>query len=428
MLLYIAECVTPQMLQNTMAPYGEGGRRLVEAFNVTQSGDFRHRPRYRNGLDLLDAWHTNNHIDPSTQYQDALRYILECCSTDSRFQNLALQAFDVVPDQDEVPWAGSAIPAAFLKAVQWRHAPWEIPTDAQLTTLEKVFCASEHSIELHSTYEYQCMIENMDDLAESRWFFSAAALAIYFLEQRPIWRKALRHIVLVEDRVSVSNPEAHMLGLAQFFRENTSLQVVRRVGLWSATAPFGWLSLAAHFPEDDPDIPVRERASAREIIFSLVKWINGEMTSRSAFPERTYSVVFTEYASDAWNAITRAVTLQTVMRASYQERHLNPSLRFDRRDSIRDPYSLPCHMPQRFAVAMQEFLERRTTFITFDAAHELTWDFQALLVAYGNPSPEVCYLEWKKLLEKEIDFPEGGFYGLAQPYQKSSGQTTVTLG
>lgn len=155
MLLYVAACVTPQILQDAMAFYGEGGRRLVEAFKVTQSGDFRHPPRCGDEWDLVDNWHAINLVDPSTQYRDGLRYILECCSADTRFKGLALQAFDVVSDHREVPWAVSAIPAALQHAVHWQPGPWEIPTEAQLATLENAFYPPDHGINSHGIDIYQ---------------------------------------------------------------------------------------------------------------------------------------------------------------------------------------------------------------------------------------------------------------------------------
>jgi hypothetical protein len=126
-------------------------------------------------------------------------------------------------------------------------------------------------------------------------------------------------------------------------------------------------------------------------IFSLIKWIDGEMTSRAALPKRIYFLRLEEYAIDAWNVITQAAALQTLMCASYQKRQLNLPLRFDRLDSLHDPYSLPCHLPEQFEVAMREVLEHKTAFISFSAIYEPIWDYEKLLMAYGDPSPEVCY-------------------------------------
>ncbi|KAH7230460.1 uncharacterized protein BKA55DRAFT_582884 [Fusarium redolens] len=61
--------------------------------------------------------------------------------------------------------------------------------------------------------------------------FSAAASAIRFLERIPSQRTLLKKIVLHEDFKSVNNPETHAQGLATFVKENSSLQIVRRVSM-----------------------------------------------------------------------------------------------------------------------------------------------------------------------------------------------------
>lgn len=98
MLLYAADCVTSTMLQSAITILGDGGRLLVEAYNRVRTG--RRGPRYDSGLSLSDAWHVNYQVDPSTQYQDALRYILGLASADPRFKNLAVRAFDFVPSTE----------------------------------------------------------------------------------------------------------------------------------------------------------------------------------------------------------------------------------------------------------------------------------------------------------------------------------------
>ncbi|KAF1943266.1 hypothetical protein EJ02DRAFT_146467 [Clathrospora elynae] len=74
-------------------------------------------------------------------------------------------------------------------------------------------------------------------LAKTRWFFSAAAIAIHYLEQHLQQRKMMRHVVLQENRISASNPKAHMQVFPHTCRENPSFRLVQHVGLWSCMSP-----------------------------------------------------------------------------------------------------------------------------------------------------------------------------------------------
>ncbi|KAF5661209.1 hypothetical protein FCIRC_11913 [Fusarium circinatum] len=61
--------------------------------------------------------------------------------------------------------------------------------------------------------------------------FSAAANAIRFLKRIPGQRIHLKNLVLNEDFDSVNDQQTHARGLAPFFKENPSLQIVRRVSM-----------------------------------------------------------------------------------------------------------------------------------------------------------------------------------------------------
>lgn len=64
--------------------------------------------------------------------------------------------------------------------------------------------------------------------------FSAAALAIRFLDSYWRERHHVRNIILHEDQAAINHPPAHVQGLIPYFLENPRLRIERVVDLWNA--------------------------------------------------------------------------------------------------------------------------------------------------------------------------------------------------
>ncbi|KAF9871260.1 hypothetical protein CkaCkLH20_11181 [Colletotrichum karsti] len=100
--------------------------------------------------------------------------------------------------------------------------PWDIPSPAELATLEASLSADRHIKEIIAQND------------RSKYRFSAAAAAIHFLRSAPHHtRKHMRKVVLREDHEAVAHPESHALGLVPFCREYPLLRIERRVSLWT---------------------------------------------------------------------------------------------------------------------------------------------------------------------------------------------------
>jgi hypothetical protein len=405
MLHYVAECITPEMLESTISRFGDGARRLVERFRVVE--DWPRTPSYGNGSDLTDTWHGGSKFDESPEYHEALLYLLKLASADERFKTLAEGAFDVVP-HEYLAWDLITKRATLYYALNWQPLPWEIPTEEELVALEVAFYTIKEGAvgnergggNLPNTFKY---------LARFKWFFSGAAIAISYLQQHPHQRSVMRRVILQERRMSVSNPEAHMLGFSDICCENPSIRVVRHVRLWSSTKPFGWFGVFAAGSHN------AQTALSDAPIYALINWIHAEMNSRSHLPGKPFTLVIEEFAPYAWEVVKQAVLLQAVMTASYQRLHLDAPQRLHRFDFLRHPWALPCHYPNTFAVAMKKFLEHKWNFITFDGVEEAIWDYNHILQAHSSWSPEICYAEWKALVTKWVKLPKGGERALAKP-------------
>ena len=149
-------------------------------------------------------------------------------------------------------------------------------------------------------------------------------------------------------------------------------------------------------------------------LFTLINWISAEVTARAQLPPKAFSIVLEGYTSGVWDLVKEAVLLNAVMTAFYKRRQLDPPQYFHELDSMRDPYPLPCHIPEPFAIAMKEVMECKATFITFDIIPEQLWDYETLLQTRQDWSPDTCYTAWKALLRRHIPLPRGNELSVAQ--------------
>jgi hypothetical protein len=101
--------------------------------------------------------------------------------------------------------------------------PWNLPTEKQLTELRRLFSCSEPG-------GWRYFNKKMPDL---KYHLSAASQAIRFLSNLPDHQqKALRHIIVHEDRKSVAFPECHAQGLVPYLENLDRLRIERRADMW----------------------------------------------------------------------------------------------------------------------------------------------------------------------------------------------------
>ncbi|KAJ8132176.1 hypothetical protein O1611_g1446 [Lasiodiplodia mahajangana] len=100
--------------------------------------------------------------------------------------------------------------------------PWAVPTQQEIISAVKKH--DKEVLEKALAGQLSC---------GRRYYFSAAAVAIKFLQETPSsTRSSIRKIILHEDRVSVAWPECHAKGLIPFCLEHPLLYIERRVDLW----------------------------------------------------------------------------------------------------------------------------------------------------------------------------------------------------
>ncbi|KAK9770766.1 hypothetical protein SCAR479_12557 [Seiridium cardinale] len=121
--------------------------------------------------------------------------------------------------------------------------PWRIPSEAELdymadalcSTLKDECCASlpivwyDEIIPPSNGWEFYHLYPG----DRSRYSYSAAAAAFFFLKSKPELLVRMRKLVLDEDRPSSLKPTLQGKGLIPFCEENPQLRIERRVRLWT---------------------------------------------------------------------------------------------------------------------------------------------------------------------------------------------------
>lgn len=112
------------------------------------------------------------------------------------------------------------------------HIPCEEDLDCLANILRPIFAKYEAA--------YGTPVIELDRIWDENRFayrFSAAAVAIHFLQRHPASRIHMRRLILNEDREAVAFPESHGKGLIPFCSENPLLRIERRLDLGRNVLP-----------------------------------------------------------------------------------------------------------------------------------------------------------------------------------------------
>ena len=159
--------------------------------------------------------------------------------------------------------------------------PWAIPRDEELTRLSA-------NLVIYDTH---------DKVSECiRWRFSAAAVAIHFLESASqSVRLGVRKVVLHENKRSVAKSEYHMLGLVPFCSQNPHLQIQRRLNVWGNFSTATADSDASRFASLIAEGPYARHNQKYAIYIgeNYCKWITEACAlSANGMPAGSFSLVF----------------------------------------------------------------------------------------------------------------------------------------
>ncbi|KAF2871209.1 hypothetical protein BDV95DRAFT_595083 [Massariosphaeria phaeospora] len=208
-----APCVTP---------------RILETLRVDRSGHV-----LLDGLVKLDAPASRAEIQngifdysddelESTHYQ-LLQDMLPLISAEPGFhRSIAEQERDQGGPKDSSR-STRVTESSLLELLELKPVLWSIPSEDELTTMSPL---------LPRTIEESRGIEASSEGHRLKLFFLATTAAIRFLTRLTDHsRSQVRHILILEDRISIGFPEQHAQGLVPFFKEKSNLTVERRVNI-----------------------------------------------------------------------------------------------------------------------------------------------------------------------------------------------------
>ncbi|KAG9186725.1 hypothetical protein G6011_09833 [Alternaria panax] len=155
------------------------------------------------------------------------------------------------------------VEGALYDIFSWHPKSWKLPSDDELAKLEVLICIPAPTDEDQPTTNdgipYFSDVAEHLGVANMRWYFSAASIAIDFLQKLPReQRQNMQTIILNEDFKAFSRPRCHVRGLISFCLESSNLRIERRIGLFTDLLPEGigcigrsaeyqWLMMAACF-------------------------------------------------------------------------------------------------------------------------------------------------------------------------------------
>ena len=216
-LAHTAHYATPEIIDEVSRAYPVVGHFLHNP-SLTRDVDWVYSQIKKIQLDRQDTLF-------SEVFNDALDLALKLLQAHSPepFQYSASKALELM-------CVGDALPAV----LSWRPSSWSIPSEAELSDIERFFRSPAGDDYHRDTGPY-------DSSKYPKLYFSAAAIAVAFLRRLPAsQRRAMRRIVIDEDRKSVSYPECHARGLIPFCVENPRLRIERRIGWYKNLFPCTW--------------------------------------------------------------------------------------------------------------------------------------------------------------------------------------------
>jgi hypothetical protein len=288
---------------------------------------------------------------------------------------------------------------------QWVSETYRLPSKSELSSIEA-------GLNPFETYRFQFDNDPTDFL----WFFSAASLAIRFLETlHENQQKHLRKIILDEDDKAIYNPETHARGLVKFCQDNLKLQIERRVGLWHHVFPSRW----------GADLHTswwRDSAFAFELfLVPIVDWImEASKLPALGMPSGSYTLTFKDcHDKHVWRIMREVVAFQEAYLSFQQRAEIVVPVVPIEGDQRFEHFPFPCHLPDTLPQIIKDILCGRSN---MRLEHPLLWQWDGMkkLQASESWSQEDWVDEWELLLEHYLKAPPGGIYAHCAGYPEHS--------
>jgi hypothetical protein len=198
----VLHLISPEVIEQVISRFETEGRCIADALRILRAE--RSCPLHLlPSLCMFQRRFVDSKHELPVDLDRALQYTLQLVSGHSEFERHAFQACALITGalRSRSP---SAVTAACKLALEWQPVRWSIPTETEISAVEDIL------------YKPKCettegaggkITEHFKFCCQFKWFFSAAAVALDYLETHAKQRAMMRHIFLVEDRMSVSNSE-----------------------------------------------------------------------------------------------------------------------------------------------------------------------------------------------------------------------------
>ncbi|KAF2727564.1 hypothetical protein EJ04DRAFT_517180 [Polyplosphaeria fusca] len=424
MLMLVAPCIIPTMLDQTTSRYPSVARWFRAVFRQLQKGFDGHiRPAY--SLESCYDSDVSCRYQYSAAFRDALQYLLTLARGGRNFEELAAQSCTTpIEGYGAAPFVSGSHDALLA----WYPEQWLIP--------------SEHDLALESRMSLPKREKDGYDFEHPQlvdWYFSATALAIRFLEALPTGRRRhVRNIVINEDRRGVGRSESHARGLVPYLLQNSVLRISINVNIWQTFVPFIWTEHEL-WGNDYKETLV----DFESFLPTVAEWIV-ETSYITATGLTSLTFIFDGNGPETqqvWENIKKAAALQEAMETSKTCGNgrkielgnvFSTRLRALRALGIRERpveensiflearLQIPSDLPRTFSAAIKDIVHGRGI-IQFDGDAGDMWDMDQYAATRSKWSLQDFWTEWYNFrLYTDIPMPPGGAEAYFRQYNRRS--------
>jgi hypothetical protein len=169
--------MTPEVIKQVISRFETEGKCIAAALPILRVGGncpLRLLPI----IYLYQRKLVGNKHELPVDLDRALQYTLQLVSGHPDFERHAYQACVVIAGGQPLRLP-SAIPAVCKLALEWQPVRWSIPTETEISTVENIMYRPRYKTDEEISDRIS---EHFEFCCQFKWFFSAAAVAIDYLE------------------------------------------------------------------------------------------------------------------------------------------------------------------------------------------------------------------------------------------------------
>ncbi|KAI4683947.1 uncharacterized protein J4E84_006787 [Alternaria hordeiaustralica] len=288
---------------------------------------------------------------------DWIKALGEPASQNRRFTSSVLDYLAQLPNFDQFSttqdcWT-DVVPDV-RRIVDSHVDPWSFPSQDDVEEISRIVPDSLQPASANYPRRY------WDRL---KYRFSAAAIAIHFLDSLPTAvRKRMHAITLHEKHVSVGQPECHAEGLIPFCKENPQLRIARIVDLWGnvlQTRSDPLYKVVSTYRES-PD-PGLRKLRAEHVTEAIAAWVMEALALiKLGMPVGMFSLILDgALQPNKTFHVFQTVQVDIACQKAFELHCANPQAWVHKPSAVRwyETRKSPCYIMKGFPQAMQDILD-----------------------------------------------------------------------